>query len=73
MGDYQTRRMQVRYRNQATGISALLHTLKESAPTVERTLAAILENNENANSSVTVPFALCGYISRAGQDKLRPE
>lgn len=61
-GDFQARRMQARYRNPATKKTELLHTLNGSALAVGRTLVAILENYQNTDGSVAVPFALRGYI-----------
>jgi len=61
-GDFQARRMLARYRNPATKKTELLHTLNGSALAVGRTLVAILENYQNTDGSVAVPFALRGYI-----------
>ncbi len=61
-GDFQARRMQARYRNPATKKTELLHTLNGSALAVGRTLVAILENYQNTDGSIAVPFALRGYI-----------
>ncbi len=62
MGDFQARRMQARWRNPATGKPELLHTLNGSGLAVGRTLVAILENNQNADGSVTVPAALAPWM-----------
>ncbi|MHC9510360.1 serine--tRNA ligase [Kangiella sp. M94] len=61
-GDFQARRMQARWRNPETGKPELLHTLNGSGLAVGRTLVAILENNQNADGSITVPEALKPYI-----------
>ncbi len=60
-GDFQARRMQARFRNEA-GKPELLHTLNGSGLAVGRTLVAILENYQQADGSVTVPEALVGYL-----------
>ena len=60
--DYQSRRMQARWRNPETGKPELVHTLNGSALAVGRTLVAILENYQNEDGSVTVPEALRSYM-----------
>jgi seryl-tRNA synthetase len=61
MENFQARRMQARFRN-AQGKPELLHTLNGSGLAVGRTLVAVLENNQNADGSVTVPAALRPYL-----------
>ncbi|MFP5505001.1 MAG: serine--tRNA ligase [Gammaproteobacteria bacterium] len=68
--DFQARRMQARWRNPETGKPELLHTLNGSGLAVGRTLVAILENYQQADSSVTVPDVLRGYMG--GLEQLRP-
>jgi len=58
---FQARRMQARFRN-AQGKPELLHTLNGSGLAVGRTLVAVLENNQQADGSVTVPEALWPYM-----------
>lgn len=58
---FQARRMQARFRN-ASGKPELLHTLNGSGLAVGRTLVAILENYQQADGSVTVPFVLRPYL-----------
>ncbi len=60
--DYQSRRMQARWRNPETGKPELVHTLNGSALAVGRTVVAILENYQNDDGSVTVPEALRPYM-----------
>ena len=60
--DYQSRRMQARWRNPETGKPELVHTLNGSALAVGRTLVAILENYQNEVGAVTVPEALRPYM-----------
>lgn len=69
-GDFQTRRMQARFRNSQTGKNELLHSLNGSGLAVGRTLVAILENNQQADGSVAVPKVLQPYLG--GQQWLRP-
>ena len=59
--DFQARRAQIRYRD-ASGKTQLLHTLNGSGLAVGRTVAAILENYQNADGSVTVPEVLRPYL-----------
>ncbi|WP_018986539.1 serine--tRNA ligase [Methylophilus methylotrophus] len=58
---FQARRLQARFRN-AAGKPDLLHTLNGSGLAVGRTLVAVLENNQNADGSVTIPKALQPYM-----------
>ena len=66
---FQSRRLQARFKN-ALGKNELLHTLNGSGLAVGRTLVAVLENNQNADGSITVPEALRPYLG--GLDALRP-
>ncbi|MBQ8882566.1 MAG: serine--tRNA ligase [Clostridia bacterium] len=59
--DYQARRMNIKYRTK-DGKSGFLHTLNGSGLAVGRTTAAILENFQNADGTVTVPEALVPYM-----------
>lgn len=58
---FQARRLQARFRN-ANGKPELLHTLNGSGLAVGRTLVAVLENNQQADGSVTIPKALQSYM-----------
>ena len=69
MGDFQARRMQARFKlGQAK--PEIVHTLNGSALAVGRTLVALLENNQQADGSITIPKALQGYLG--GLDVLKP-
>ncbi|MCL2751937.1 MAG: serine--tRNA ligase [Firmicutes bacterium] len=61
--DYQARRMNIRYRA-ASGKPALVHTLNGSGLAVGRTVAAILENYQNADGTITVPEVLVKYMGK---------
>ncbi|CAK1250562.1 Seryl-tRNA synthetase (SerS) [Fructobacillus fructosus] len=65
--DFQARRMHITYRNE-DGKLELVHTLNGSGLAVGRTVAAILENYQNEDGSVTVPEVLRPYLG--GQEKL---
>lgn len=60
--DFQTRRMQARWRNPATKKTELLHTINGSALAVGRTLVAVLENYQQADGSIQVPEILQSYM-----------
>ncbi len=59
--DFQARRAGIRFRN-ARGKAELVHTLNGSGLAVGRTVAAILENCQESDGSVTVPEALRPYL-----------
>ena len=65
--DYQARRMNIKYRTK-NGKTGFLHTLNGSGLAVGRTTAAILENFQNADGTVTIPAALVPYM---GVDKIK--
>ena len=58
---FQARRMQARFRNDKNK-PELCHTLNGSGLAVGRTLVAILENNQQADGSVTIPAVLRPYM-----------
>ena len=70
-GDFQARRMNTRYRVAAEKKTEFVHTLNGSGLAVGRTLVAVLENYQNADSSVTVPEALLPYMG--GVTRLEPK
>lgn len=61
--DYQARRMQARYKNSVQDKAELVHTLNGSGLAIGRTVAAILENYQNKDGSVTVPEVLRKYMN----------
>ncbi len=61
--DYQARRAQIRYKETPTSKPQLVHTLNGSGVAIGRTVAAIMENFQNADGSITVPEALRPYFS----------
>lgn len=60
--DFQARRGGIRYRPGGKNKSALVHTLNGSGLAVGRTLAAILENYQQADGSFSIPEALKPYL-----------
>jgi seryl-tRNA synthetase len=61
--DFQARRANIRFRDDKDKKVKYLHTLNGSGLAVGRTLAAILENYQNADGSVTIPKALRPYMN----------
>jgi len=60
--DFQARRGGIRYRPPGRKKSALVHTLNGSGLAVGRTLAAIFENYQQEDGSVTIPKILRPYF-----------
>jgi len=65
--DYQSRRLGVRYKEE--GKNQYVHMLNGTAIAVSRAIIALLENNQQADGSVTIPKALVPYT---GFDVIRP-
>lgn len=65
--DYQARRAGLRYRPEPKAKAELVHTLNGSGLAIGRTVAAILENYQQADGSVIVPEALRKYM---GTDRI---
>ena len=63
--DYQSRRLQARWRNPETGKPELIHTLNGSGLAVGRTLVAVMENGQQADGSITLPEAIRPYMGDA--------
>ncbi|EOH83310.1 seryl-tRNA synthetase 2 [Enterococcus asini ATCC 700915] len=59
--DFQARRAMIRYRDD-NNKPQFLHTLNGSGLAVGRTVAAVLENYQNADGSVTIPDILVPYM-----------
>lgn len=65
--DFQARRANIRFKRDAKSKPEFVHTLNGSGVAVGRTVAAVLENYQNADGSVTVPEVLRPYM---GCDKI---
>ena len=65
--DFQARRANIRFKDGPNGKVQFVHTLNGSGLAVGRTVAAILENYQNEDGTVTVPEALRPYF---GSDKI---
>ncbi|MFT8470149.1 MAG: serine--tRNA ligase [Oenococcus sp.] len=67
--DFQARRAHIQYRDR-DGRLHFVHTLNGSGLAVGRTVAAILENYQNEDGSITIPKVLRPYF---GEDKIDQE
>jgi serine--tRNA ligase len=65
--DFQARRANIKFRRDKNSKPEYVHTLNGSGLAVGRTLAAILENCQNEDGSVTIPDVLVKYM---GTDKI---
>ena len=61
---FQARRAQIRFRAKETGKPELVHTLNGSGLAVPRVLAALLENNLQADGRVKIPAVLQPYFGK---------
>jgi seryl-tRNA synthetase len=60
--DFQARRAMIKYKGK-DGKNYFAHTLNGSALAVGRTLLAVIENYQNADSSISVPEVLVKYMN----------
>ena len=67
-GDFQARRSSIRTKEGKA--TRLVHTLNGSGLAIGRTMAALLENGQQADGSVVIPQALVPYF---GNDRIQPE
>ncbi len=63
--DFQARRAAIRYRPEAMAKPRLVHTLNGSGLAVGRTFLALLENNQDAQGNVRIPYPLHRYVEGA--------
>lgn len=61
MSDFQARRANIRYRSES-GKPEFVHTLNGSGLAVGRTLAAVMENYQNEDGTITVPEVLRPFM-----------
>lgn len=69
--DYQARRGNMKYRRESDKKLEYMHTLNASGLATSRVFPALLEQNQNADGSVTIPVALRKYMG--GMEKLVPQ
>ncbi|HUT22128.1 MAG TPA: serine--tRNA ligase [Candidatus Bipolaricaulota bacterium] len=68
--DFQARRLNIKFRNSATGKNEFVHTLNGTAVAITRVVLAILENNQQADGSVLIPDVLHAYT---GVQSIKPK
>ncbi len=68
--DFQARRANIKFKNSPKDKAQLVHTLNGSGVAIGRTTAAILENYQNADGSVTIPEVLRPYMG--GLEVIKP-
>jgi seryl-tRNA synthetase len=67
-GDFQARRMAVRYRPEPGAKPELVHTLNGSGLALPRTVAALLETYQRPDGTIEIPEVLLPYLGRATID-----
>ncbi|ACL70851.1 serine--tRNA ligase [Halothermothrix orenii] len=67
--DFQARRAGIRFRPEPGAKAEYVHTLNGSGLAIGRTVAAIMENYQNEDGSITVPEVLRPYM---GMDVIKP-
>lgn len=60
--DYQARRMNIRFKRDKDSKTEFVHMLNGSGLAVGRTVAAVIENYQNPDGTITVPEALIPYM-----------
>ena len=68
--DFQSRRLDIRFRRKDSGAMEFVHTLNGTAIACPRTIIAILENYQQADGGVRIPPPLVPYMG--GRTDLRP-
>jgi len=68
--DFQSRRMNIRFKRNGGGKPEFVHTLNGSGLATSRLLVALYENNQNEDGSITIPEVLRKYT---GFDKIEAE
>jgi seryl-tRNA synthetase len=65
--DYQSRRLDIRYKVKGEKGTQLVHTLNGTAVAISRAIIAILENYQQADGSILIPEALRKWV---GKDRI---
>ena len=60
--DYQARRLKIRFREKTNEDTKYIHTLNSTLVAVERTMVAILENNQTSDGHIKIPKVLEKYF-----------
>src|SRR5258705_3351914 len=69
-GDFQARRMSLRFRREPGARAEFPHTLNASRVALPRTYATLLENHQTADGGVRIPVALRPYLG--GLEEIAP-
>lgn len=67
--DYQARRLGIRFRDKTNEETKFVHTLNSTLVATERTMVAIMENNQTANGTITIPEVLQPYMNNKKEIK----
>jgi seryl-tRNA synthetase len=67
--DYQSRRLNIRFRKKGEKGTQFVHTLNGTAVAISRALIAVMENYQQADGSILVPEALRKWV---GKDRIAP-
>lgn len=70
-GDFQARRMNLRFKRAGNAKTEFVHTLNGSGLAVGRTWIAVLENYQQADGSILIPEILQSYMN--GLEKIEPK
>lgn len=62
--DYQSRRLNIRYKNKAEKGTHLVHTLNGTAVAISRAIIAIMENYQQEDGSIVVPEVLRAWVGK---------
>lgn len=62
--DFQTRRLNIKYRDERDGKLRLAHSLNNTAIATPRVLVPLIENNQQQDGSVKIPEVLQKYIGK---------
>jgi len=60
--DYQSRRLKIRFREKSNEDTKYMHTLNSTLIAIERTMVAILENNQTKDGHIEIPKVLQKYF-----------
>ena len=60
--DYQSRRLKIRFREKSNEDTKYIHTLNSTLVAIERTMVAILENNQTKDGHIEIPKVLQKYF-----------
>lgn len=62
--DYQSRRLNIRYRTKGEKGTSLAHTLNGTAIAISRAIIAVIENHQRADGSINVPKVLRPWMGK---------